>query len=113
MKKWKVGLIGAGNIARSAHMPVYQKHTDLVEVVAVADINLERAQEAAKLFGIPHAYSSVEELLANEDVDTLTFASGTVRMQRLPLLRQRREKRFFAKSRWQIVWSTRWKWKRL
>jgi len=69
MKKWKVGLIGAGNIARSAHMPVYQKHTDLIEVVAVADINFERAQEAAKLFGIPHAYASAEGLLAHEDVD--------------------------------------------
>ena len=58
MKKWKVGLIGAGNIARSAHMPVYQKHPELFEVVAVADINLERAQEAAKIFDIPHAYAS-------------------------------------------------------
>ena len=69
MKKWKVGLIGAGNIARSAHMPVYQKHPELFEVVAVADINLERAQEAAKIFDIPHAYASAEELLANENVD--------------------------------------------
>ena len=68
MKKIRVGIVGAGNIAQSAHLPVYVKRDD-VEVVAIADWNLERAQEAAKKFGIPNAYQNVEELLANVDVD--------------------------------------------
>ncbi len=68
MEKLRVGIIGAGNIAQSAHLPVYMERTD-VEVVAIADWNLERAQDAAKKFNIPNAYSSVEELLANVDVD--------------------------------------------
>ncbi|MGI6239473.1 MAG: Gfo/Idh/MocA family protein [Christensenellales bacterium] len=68
MEKIRVGIIGAGNIAQSAHLPVYQERDD-VEVVAIADWSLERAQEAAKKFGIPKAYANVEELLANEDVD--------------------------------------------
>lgn len=67
-EKIRVGIIGAGNIAQSAHLPAYAKRDD-VEVVALADWNLERAQEAAKKFGVPHAYSSVDELLAHEDVD--------------------------------------------
>ena len=68
MEKLRVGIIGAGNIAQSSHLPVYMERTD-VEVVAIADLNLARAQEAAKKFNIPHAYASVEELLEKEQVD--------------------------------------------
>ncbi|MCL2480067.1 MAG: Gfo/Idh/MocA family oxidoreductase [Treponema sp.] len=69
MKKLKVGIIGAGNIAQSAHLPAYKKFPGLVEVAAIADINIERARSAAKLFDIPKAFGSVEELLAAVDVD--------------------------------------------
>jgi predicted dehydrogenase len=69
MKKFKVGIIGAGNIAQSAHLPAYKTLNDRAEVVAIADINLARAKDAAQAFGIPKAYSSVEELLAGSDVD--------------------------------------------
>ena len=71
MKKLRVGLVGAGNIARNAHLPAYQELTELAEVVAVADMNLERAQEVAKKFNIAHAFDSVEALLANVDVDLI------------------------------------------
>ncbi|MGM9625969.1 MAG: Gfo/Idh/MocA family protein [Eubacteriales bacterium] len=78
MKKLKVGIIGAGNIATSAHLPAYANLTDLAEVVAIADIVLERAQAAAEKFGIPHAYASVEELLANEpDIDYIDVCTWT------------------------------------
>jgi predicted dehydrogenase len=69
MKKLRVGIVGAGNIAQSAHLPAYKKFSDRVEVAAIADTNLARAKEAAKTFGIPKAFSSVEELLASSDVD--------------------------------------------
>ena len=68
MDKIRVGIIGAGNIAQSAHLPAYAKRDDVV-VAALADWNLERAQDAAKKFGVPHAYTTVEELLEHEDVD--------------------------------------------
>ena len=68
MEKLKIGIVGAGNIAQNAHLPAYAKRND-IEITAIADLNLERAQEAAKKFGIPAAYASVEELLANADVD--------------------------------------------
>ena len=70
MKKVRIGIVGAGNIATNAHMPAYAA-CDKAEVVAVADLNLERAEAFAKRFGIPHAYASVEELLANEDIDAV------------------------------------------
>lgn len=71
MKKMRVGVVGAGNIARSAHLPAYKELSDLAEVVAIADIDLPRAQEMAKKFEIPHAFASVEELLENVDVDLI------------------------------------------
>ena len=69
MKKLRAGIIGAGSIARTAHLPAYKSLKDRVEVVAIADLNLERAEEAAKEFGIPDVYNSVEELLVKTDVD--------------------------------------------
>ncbi len=78
MKKLKVGIIGAGNISTSAHLPAYAELTDVVEVVAIADIVPERAQDAAAKWNIPHAYASVEELLANEpDVDYIDVCTWT------------------------------------
>ncbi len=79
MKKLRVGIVGAGNIAQSCHMPAYKKLTDLVEVVAVADIDFERAKAAAEKHGIPQAFDSVESLLAGCEVDYIdicTWNSG-------------------------------------
>lgn len=71
MTKMKVGVVGAGNIARSAHLPAYKELKDMAEVVAIADIDLVRAQEMAQKFEIPHAFASVEALLENVDVDLI------------------------------------------
>ncbi len=68
MKKLKIALIGAGNIAQSTHLPAYAKRDD-VEVVAVADWNLERAKACAEKFGIKHAFSSAEEAFKLDDLD--------------------------------------------
>lgn len=69
MKKLRVGIVGLGNIAQNEHLPVYDKLRDRVEVVAFADINLERAQQAAQKFGAPHAFASAEEMLAGVELD--------------------------------------------
>ncbi len=70
MEKLRIAIIGAGNIAQSAHLPVYVERDD-VDLVAIADWNLERAQAAAKKFGVKKAYRTVEEVLANEEVDAV------------------------------------------
>ena len=78
MAKLRVGIIGAGNIATSAHLPAYAQLTDIVEVVAIADIVPERAKDAAEKYGIPHYYASVEELIAGEpDVDYIDVCTWT------------------------------------
>ncbi len=75
--KLRVGIIGAGNIATSAHLPSYQQLTDLVEVVAIADIVIERAKDAAEKYNIPHYFASVEELMANVEVDYIDICTWT------------------------------------
>ena len=76
-KKLRVGIVGAGGIGTGAHLPAYEDLKDIVEVVAIADIVPERAQAAAEKFGIPHYFASVEELLANVDVDYIDICTWT------------------------------------
>ncbi len=78
MKKWKVAVVGCGSIAGYAHFPSYERMKDRVELVAVADIVIERAKNAAEKYGIPHYYASVEELLANEpEVEVIDCCTWT------------------------------------
>jgi len=64
--KLGVGMVGCGNIC-----PNYVRHCrqyDVIELVACADLDVERAKARAKEFEIPRA-CSVEELLADPNVD--------------------------------------------
>ena len=55
LKEIKVGIIGAGGIACSVHIPNYQK-IENVHVVAVADIKSEVAENAADRFNISKCF---------------------------------------------------------
>ena len=70
MEKTRVALLGTGFIA-NIHMESYNRFVYDAEVVAVYGRNLEKAQVFAKEFGIPAAYSDIDELLAKEDVEVV------------------------------------------
>lgn len=72
----KIGLIGCGAIAKHGHLPAL-KTIDGVEVVAVADTNLEAAKRAAKKFKIARHYSDFHPMLSAEDVDTIVITTPT------------------------------------
>ena len=74
MKKIKVGIIGSGGIARSAHLPNYRK-IENVEIVAVADINLETAKKASEEFAVPHSFANYEELLGIDEIDAVSICT--------------------------------------
>ena len=66
MEPLKVGIVGCGNISR-----IYlenQHRFANYQVVAMADILIERAQERAEEFNIPKAYTT-DELLEDPDID--------------------------------------------
>ena len=68
--KLRVGIVGAGGIARGAHIGAW-KRIEQVEVLAVADIIPERARKMAREHGIPHALNDHRKLLDIEEIDAV------------------------------------------
>lgn len=66
VEKMKAGIIGCGNI--SAIYLENLKNNPVIEVVAVADLIRERAQERADEFNIANVYN-VDELLQNNEIE--------------------------------------------
>lgn len=67
----RIGIIG-GNVngwAGRAHMPALTAGVPGVELVAVCTTRQESADEAAKKFGVPLAFSDLPTMLAHPDVD--------------------------------------------
>ncbi|MGE6665630.1 Gfo/Idh/MocA family protein [Paenibacillus xylanexedens] len=73
MSKIKVAVFGCGAIAERRHIPEYAANEN-VELVAFADPVVERAEKMAETYG-GKAYSSYEELLANETVDAVSVCT--------------------------------------
>jgi len=74
MSKLKIGIVGAGNIAVNAHLPAYAA-CDNIEVVAICDLNLDRAKAAAEQYHIPAYFGSVEEMLENADIEAVDICT--------------------------------------
>lgn len=71
----RVGVIGAGAIARGAHLVNYQKCGERVEVAAVADTVKETAEECAKRFSIPRVFTRYEEMLEKVELDAVSVCT--------------------------------------
>lgn len=69
-----IGIIGCGKISQVRHMPEYADNPD-AKIVALYDINLERAQKLAEQYGAK-AYATCEELLADASVDAVSVCSA-------------------------------------
>lgn len=69
MEKVRIGIIGCGGIANNKHMPALKKLPE-VEMAAFCDIVPERAEKAAKEFGIPGAKACTDykEILADDSI---------------------------------------------
>ena len=73
MTKLKIGVVGVGSIS-SFHLKSYAAHPD-AEIVAVADINADRAQSVADKWGAKRAYGDAAELFADPDVDAVSICT--------------------------------------
>ncbi len=70
----RVGIIGCGRIAQVRHIPEYRANPD-AEVAAYYDSTYSRARAlAGKLGGT--AYETLDELLANEDIDAVSVCTA-------------------------------------
>jgi predicted dehydrogenase len=70
MNKVRWGVLGVAKIATAKVIPAMQRG-GLSEVTAIASRDLEKARNAAGQLGIPRAYGSYEELLADPDIEAI------------------------------------------
>jgi predicted dehydrogenase len=73
--KLKIGLIGAGGIARGCHIPGYQSIPEDCEIAWVCDVNAETARKVADEHGIPNVTADHLELLADPEVDAVSITT--------------------------------------
>ncbi len=71
-KKLKVAIIGCGGIANGKHLPSLKK-LEQVEMVAFCDIDITKAEKAAKKYGTLEAavYKNYQQLLKDESIDVV------------------------------------------
>lgn len=69
-KRVRWGVLGTAAIAVKKVIPAMQKG-EWSEVAAIASRDLARAEEAARKLGIPKAYGSYEELLADPEIEAI------------------------------------------
>jgi predicted dehydrogenase len=69
-KKVEWGVLGVANIAVKKVIPAMQRG-EWSEVTAIASRDLDKAKHAARELGIPKAYGSYEELLADPDIEAI------------------------------------------
>src|SRR5262245_16097549 len=70
MEKVSWGVLGVARIAIEKVIPAMQRG-QWSRVEAIASRSLEKAREAAQKLGIPRAYGSYEELLADPDIEAV------------------------------------------
>jgi len=67
-----IGIVGAGFVVRDLHLAAYRKAG--YRPVAITDLDFQRAQETARLRGIPRVYATLEELLTDPEVEVMDIA---------------------------------------
>ncbi len=70
----RLGIVGAGGIVSSVHIPGFRKIPG-VEIVAVANRSMESSQRAATELGIARAYPGWEELLEDDALDAVLIGT--------------------------------------
>lgn len=73
MNKIKIALLGCGKVA-DLYLPVF-KYIKEVELVALADIDQEAANELAKTYSVPKVYKTSDDLAADKDIDAVIVAT--------------------------------------
>lgn len=70
----RVGIVGAGAISQLAHLPALAKMRG-VEVAAICDNDRAKARALADRFGVPDAFTDIEDLLELDDLQAVVIAT--------------------------------------
>lgn len=71
-----IGVLGAHDWAEKAHLPGYAAY-DRARLVAICDIERDRAEAMAQRFGIPRVYTDAHDMLADPDVAMVDVCTPT------------------------------------
>jgi predicted dehydrogenase len=73
----RIGVIGVGALTLRGILPHLSQDDikDRVRLAALCDPVRERAEAAAAQYGVPRAFASVDEMLAEAEIDAVTVAS--------------------------------------
>ena len=72
----RVGVIGAGAVASSVHLPILTRRSDLFAVAAIADFNIAAANLLADRFGIVNRFPAPEEMFASSLIDAVVILNS-------------------------------------
>ena len=75
MDKLKVGIVGCGFIAKRRHIPSFLKMKKTVVLQAVCDLDEQLAASVAREYGVPKAYSSLSEMLSEENLNIVDICT--------------------------------------
>jgi len=70
----RIGIVGAGGIVRSHHVPGFRKQPDC-EIVAVCNRSVESSVKAAQELGIPDVHKDWRKLVAREDLNVIVIGT--------------------------------------
>jgi UDP-N-acetyl-2-amino-2-deoxyglucuronate dehydrogenase len=73
-EKLGIGIIGCGNIANKQHLPNYIRNPR-ARVVAVADVDAERARATAERWDVVAHFQNYHDLLAHPEVDLVSVTT--------------------------------------
>ena len=76
MRKVKIGVIGTGRIGK-LHIENLKNLVRGTEVIAAADVFVEKSRSWIEEYGIQFIYSDYRELLANPEVEAVVIATST------------------------------------
>lgn len=74
MAKIKIGIIGCGTIANSAHIPSYMANPD-VEIKYFCDILPEKAKAAVEKYGCGIAIEDYHDIIADPEVEAVSVCT--------------------------------------
>jgi predicted dehydrogenase len=74
-KTLKIGIIGAGGIARGAHLNPGWLAVPDVEIVAACDIHEPTARKLAADFEIPHVFTDFRDLVKLKEIDVIDICT--------------------------------------
>lgn len=108
-KKLGWGFIGASDIAKTRMLEAINSQPDS-SVTAVMSSSPERARRYAAENGIPRAYSSIDDLLADPSVDVVYISTQMIGTKEKSWRPRKPGSIPCAKNRWLSISRTREKW---